>query len=134
MNAPPSVTHSDGLKKFSTTVPPALPEWSDSSNCVNRKTPRRNRHASIKKCAVIVSGVRRQPNGVERPPVCHGLRWPEEIFHHGPPCFAGMERQFELRKSKDLPAKSPCVDQKMRCHRERSEASAERSRTTPRLS
>src|SRR5207253_4718558 len=90
------------------------------------------RTASIKKCAVIVSGVRRQPNGVERPHVCHALRWPEEIFHHGPPCFAGMERQVELRKSKDPAAKSPCVDQKMRCHRERSEASAEQSRTTPR--
>src|ERR1700757_3858145 len=59
-----------------------------------------------KSSPVIVSGVRRQPNGVERPPVCHGLRWTEEIFHHGPPCFAGMERQLELRKSKDPAAKS----------------------------
>src|SRR5437660_11762531 len=93
----------------------------------------RGRIASIQKCAVIVSGVRHQPNGVERSHVCHALRRPEEIFYHGSPCFAGMERQVELRKSKDPAAKSPCVDQKMRCHRERSEASAERSRTTPRL-
>src|SRR5438105_14006772 len=89
-NHPSSVTPSEGLKRISTTVPHALPEWSDRSKCVNRKAPQRNRHASIKKCAVIVSGVRRQPNGVERPHVCHALRWPEEIFYHGPPCFAAM--------------------------------------------
>src|SRR5438270_10021617 len=54
-----------------------------------------------KSSPVIVSGVSRQPNGVERPPVCHGLRWPEEIFHHGAPCFAAMEREVELRRSKN---------------------------------
>src|SRR5947209_60399 len=59
------------------------------------------RTASIKKCAVIVSGVRRQPNGVERSPVCHGLRWPEEIFYHGPPDFAGMERKVDMITSKN---------------------------------
>src|SRR5207245_8244310 len=54
-----SFTDSAGLKKFSTTAPHALPQWSERSNC---------------------------------------------------------------------------VDQKMHCHRERSEASAERSRTIPCLS
>src|SRR5207245_10946293 len=64
----------------------------------------RGRIASIKKCAVIVSGVRRQPNGVECPPVCHGLRWPGEVFHHGTPCLAALNRELEIRRSNHAPS------------------------------
>src|SRR5579864_2119936 len=38
-----------------------------------------------KSSLVIVSGVRRQPNGVERSHVFHGLPRLGEIFHHGTP-------------------------------------------------
>src|SRR4029077_11884396 len=53
-----------------------------------------------KSSPVIVSGVRRSRTE-SNAPICHGLRWPEEIFHHGPPCFAAMEREIELRRSKN---------------------------------
>src|SRR5207245_10361723 len=49
------------------------------------KPPGKPPRIEPKSSPVIVSGVRHQPNGVERPPVCHGLRWPEEVFHHGTP-------------------------------------------------
>ena len=39
---------------------------------------------------VIVSGVRRQPNGVERPHVIHELQRPGQIFHHGPPAYCPL--------------------------------------------
>src|SRR5207253_6527470 len=48
----------------------------------------------------------------------------------------GLQR-FAIAVSRALEGctdRSNCVDQKMRCHRERSEASAERSRTIPCLS
>src|SRR5438552_13755205 len=50
-----------------------------------RKPPGKPPRIEPKSSPGIVSGVRHQPNGVERPPVCHGLRWPGEIFHHGTP-------------------------------------------------
>src|SRR5437660_11299987 len=59
----------------------------ERSNCVNRKTPQRNRHASIKKCAVIVSGVRRQLNGVERPPSVTHFHGPEKFSTTPPPAL-----------------------------------------------
>jgi len=33
----------------------------------------------------------------------------KKIFHHGPPCSAAMEREVELRKSKEPAAKSPSL-------------------------
>src|SRR4029077_77355 len=64
-NDPTFVTDSDGLKKFSTRSPMLC------RNGVTGVLARRT--ASIKKCAVIVIRVRRQPKGVELPHDCHAL-------------------------------------------------------------
>src|SRR5438477_504326 len=106
-----SFADSDGLKKFCTTAPHALPQWSERSNCVDQKMRchRERSEASAERS--------RTTPGLSRTP----MAW----------------RDFSPRNSHALPQwseRSNCVDQKMRCHRERNEASAERSRTIPCLS
>ena len=74
----------------------------DSTGLVPEVNPSTTTYSIIKKRAVIVSRMRRQPNGVERSHIGHALRWPGEFSTTARPALPEWrDAPVELRRGSD---------------------------------